>query len=52
MSLFSEFKDPCIFVFLSIGEKAKDREVEKTIIAHMEEFLLELGAGFAFQPFE
>lgn len=41
-------KDPYIFDFLSVGKEAHEREVEKELIAHMEKFLLELGAGFAF----
>lgn len=41
-------KDPYTFDFLSIGEKAQEREVEKALCAHMEKFLMELGAGFAF----
>ncbi len=41
-------KDPYVFDFLSIGEEAQEREVEKALIHHMEKFLLELGAGFAF----
>jgi len=41
-------KDPYIFDFLSIGEEAQEREVEKALTRHMEKFLLELGAGFAF----
>ena len=41
-------KDPYIFDFLSIGEEAQEREVEKALVHHMEKFLLELGAGFAF----
>lgn len=41
-------KDPYIFDFLSIGEEAHEREMEKELIKHMERFLLELGAGFAF----
>jgi predicted nuclease of restriction endonuclease-like (RecB) superfamily len=41
-------KDPYIFDFLSIGDEAHEREVEKALIQHMEKFLLELGAGFAF----
>ncbi len=41
-------KDPYIFDFLSIGEKAHEREVENALINHIEKFLLELGAGFAF----
>jgi predicted nuclease of restriction endonuclease-like (RecB) superfamily len=41
-------KDPYIFDFLSVGKEAHEREVEKALINHMEKFLLELGAGFAF----
>jgi predicted nuclease of restriction endonuclease-like (RecB) superfamily len=41
-------KDPYIFDFLSIGKEAHEREVEKALIQHMEKFILELGAGFAF----
>ena len=41
-------KDPYIFDFLSIGKEAHEREVEKALVHHMEKFILELGAGFAF----
>lgn len=41
-------KDPYIFDFLSIGEEAHEREMEKTLVQHMEKFILELGAGFSF----
>lgn len=41
-------KDPYIFDFLSIGKETHEREVEKGLVQHMEKFLLELGAGFAF----
>lgn len=41
-------KDPYIFDFLNLGSEAHEREVEKALIQHMEKFLLELGAGFAF----
>lgn len=41
-------KDPYIFDFLSIGDEAHERDVEKALVAHMEKFILELGAGFAF----
>lgn len=41
-------KDPYIFDFLSIGREAHEREVEKVLVRHMEKFILELGAGFAF----
>lgn len=41
-------KDPYIFDFLSIGEKAKERDIEQALTQHISQFLLELGAGFAF----
>uniref|UniRef100_A0A1A9UCW8 YhcG N-terminal domain-containing protein n=1 Tax=Glossina austeni TaxID=7395 RepID=A0A1A9UCW8_GLOAU len=41
-------KDPYIFDFLSIGDDAHEREIEKGLVGHMEKFLLELGEGFAF----
>lgn len=41
-------KDPYIFDFLSIGEDAHEREIEKSLILHMQKFLLELGEGFSF----
>lgn len=40
-------KDPYIFDFLTIGEQAHEREIEKALIDHIQKFLLELGAGFA-----
>lgn len=41
-------KDPYLFDFLSIGDEATEREVEAALVEHMTQFLLELGAGFAF----
>jgi predicted nuclease of restriction endonuclease-like (RecB) superfamily len=41
-------KDPYVFDFLSIGQEAHEREVEKTLIIHIEKFLIELSSGFAF----
>ncbi len=41
-------KDPYRFDFLSLGEKAQEREIEGALVKHVTEFLLELGAGFAF----
>lgn len=41
-------KDPYIFDFLTIGEKAHEREIEGELTAHIRKFLLELGAGFSF----
>jgi predicted nuclease of restriction endonuclease-like (RecB) superfamily len=41
-------KSPYIFDFLSLGEEAGEREIEKGLMKHIEKFLLELGEGFAF----
>ena len=41
-------KDPYNFDFLSLGPEAQERELEKGLIEHIRQFLLELGAGFAF----
>lgn len=42
------FKDPYIFDFLTLEEPFRERELEAGLVAHLEKFLLELGAGFAF----
>jgi len=41
-------KDPYTFDFLTIEEKAKERELEKNLLLHLRDFLIELGKGFAF----
>lgn len=41
-------KDPYRFDFLGLTEKAQERDVEQSLVKHVTEFLLELGAGFAF----
>jgi len=41
-------KDPYTFDFLTIGREAHERVTEGDLLAHVREFLLELGAGFAF----
>jgi predicted nuclease of restriction endonuclease-like (RecB) superfamily len=41
-------KDPYIFDFMTLTEPFLERELETGLIAHVEKFLLELGAGFAF----
>jgi len=41
-------KDPYRFDFLGLTHEAQEREVEHTLVKHVTEFLLELGAGFAF----
>jgi RecB family endonuclease NucS len=37
-----------VFDFLSLGNEAQEREVEKELVQHITKFLLELGAGFSF----
>jgi predicted nuclease of restriction endonuclease-like (RecB) superfamily len=41
-------KDPYRFDFLGLGEEAHERDIENALIRHVTEFLLELGAGFAY----
>ena len=41
-------KDPYCFEFLTLSESAQERELERGLIEHIKEFLLELGLGFAF----
>ena len=41
-------KDPYDFEFLATAREAQEREIERGLVAHVREFLLELGAGFAF----
>lgn len=41
-------KDPYQFDFLTLGATARERELERTLLAHLKDFLVELGVGFAF----
>lgn len=41
-------KDPYWFDFVSVSQKAKERDIEKQLVTHITQFLLELGKGFAF----
>ena len=41
-------KDPYLFDFLTLEEPFHERELETSLIRHLERFLLELGRGFAF----
>lgn len=41
-------KDPYRFDFLGLTDEALEREIENALVKHVTEFLLELGAGFAF----
>ncbi len=41
-------KDPYNFDFLSLSGEMLERDLEKALITHIREFLIELGSGFAF----
>lgn len=43
-------KDPYVLDFLGLegGERLRESDLESALIAHLQEFLLELGRGFAF----
>ena len=41
-------KDPYNFDFLSLHDEAVERDLEKGLLAHLRDFMLELGVGFAF----
>jgi predicted nuclease of restriction endonuclease-like (RecB) superfamily len=41
-------KDPYSFDFLTLAADAAEREIERGLVDHIREFLIELGVGFAF----
>ena len=41
-------KDPYWFDFVSVSQKARERDMEKQLVTHITQFLLELGKGVAF----
>ena len=41
-------KNPYSFEFLTIADDAAEQELERGLVAHIRQFLIELGAGFAF----
>ena len=41
-------KDPYNFGFLTLAKASQERELERALVNHIREFLLELGVGFAF----
>jgi len=43
-----ELKDPYVFDFLTLQDTFHERELEVGLLKHLEQFLLELGQGFAF----
>ncbi|MFE8604052.1 PDDEXK nuclease domain-containing protein [Archangium violaceum] len=41
-------KDPYTLDFLPLGPELRERELERELLVHIRDFLLELGVGFAF----
>ncbi len=41
-------KDPYVFGFLNLSQTHTERELEEGLVNHITQFLLELGAGFAY----
>jgi predicted nuclease of restriction endonuclease-like (RecB) superfamily len=41
-------KDPYIFKLMQVGENINEKELEDHLVKHIQEFVMELGAGFAF----
>ncbi|MEM9090828.1 MAG: PDDEXK nuclease domain-containing protein [Cyanobacteria bacterium P01_F01_bin.53] len=41
-------KDPYNFDFLTLADDAQERDLERGLLEHIRDFLLELGVGFAF----
>jgi predicted nuclease of restriction endonuclease-like (RecB) superfamily len=41
-------KDPCNLEFLTLERDVAERDLEAALVTHIQEFLLELGTGFAF----
>ncbi|MEO8017434.1 MAG: PDDEXK nuclease domain-containing protein [Pseudomonadota bacterium] len=42
------FKDPYLFDFLGTTDISRERQVEQALVEHIQQFMLELGSGFAF----
>ena len=41
-------KDPYVFDFLTLADEARERELQRGLLEHLRDFMLELGVGFAF----
>lgn len=41
-------KDPYNFEFLALADAVQERDLERALVEHIRDFLLELGVGFAF----
>lgn len=48
VSVEDEVRDPYLLEFLDLRDEYSESELEEALIRHLETFLLELGAGFAF----
>jgi len=48
VSVDEEIKDPYILEFLNLKDEYSELDLEEAIIKHLQNFLLEMGAGFAF----
>lgn len=44
----NSLKDPYLLDFITVREKAKEKEIETQLMQHLQKFLVELGQGFAF----
>ena len=42
------FKDPYLFDFLGTADLRRERDIEQGLVDHIQNFLVELGSGFAF----
>ena len=42
------FKDPYSFEFITLDKDAKERDLQKGLLEHLKDFMIELGTGFAF----
>lgn len=47
-TLLEATKDPYVFDFLELAEDAQERHLEQALIDDIQNFLIELGSGFAF----
>src|SRR5436305_170761 len=41
-------RDPYVFDFITTHDEAKERNLQSALLAHIQQFLLELGVGFTF----
>jgi len=48
LSATEAIKDPYVLEFLGLPEPHSEKDLEKALIQHLADFLLELGAGFTF----